>query len=97
MTENTVAGTPGPWRVGDAGHTIFGAPDPTRNTPDQVATLCRTRFSTRSNARLIAAAPELLDALRGMLEWARRVEQHTPGLEVAQAVTAIAKAEGRTP
>lgn len=47
-----------------------------------------------ANAHLIAAAPALLEACKGMLEWARRVEEKNPGMEVAQAVNAIAQAEG---
>jgi hypothetical protein len=41
---------------------------------------------------LHAAAPDLLVALEGMLEWARRVTQRNPGMEVANAMNAITKA-----
>ena len=44
--------------------------------------------------RLAASAPDLLAALRGMLEWARRVHGPNPGPEVAAAVAAINLAEG---
>jgi hypothetical protein len=47
-----------------------------------------------ANARLIAAAPELLEALKGMMEWARRVKGSNPGPEVFEASAAIAKATG---
>jgi hypothetical protein len=48
-----------------------------------------------ANARLIAAAPEMLEALEGMLEWARRVKGKPPeGLEVFNAINAIARAMG---
>lgn len=47
-----------------------------------------------ANARLIAAAPELLAALNGMMEWARRVKASNPGAEIANARTAIALATG---
>lgn len=54
-----MAHTPGPWRVGDAGHTVFGPP--AGLPPIMVATLENAREgSARDNARLIAAAPELL-------------------------------------
>jgi len=50
--------TQGPWRIGDAGRTVFGAPngDP---SPETVA-----RGLSRANARLIAAAPDLLEAAK---------------------------------
>jgi len=40
------------------------------------------------------AAPELLEALMGMLEWARRVKGLNPGPEIVQAMNAIARAAG---
>lgn len=46
--------------------------------------------------RLIAAAPEMLEALKGMLEWARRVKVRNPGMEVVTAMNAITKAEGQS-
>jgi hypothetical protein len=45
-----------------------------------------------ANAQLIAAAPELLAALIGMREWARRVKGPNPGMEVYAAICAIEKA-----
>ena len=45
--------TPGPWRVGDAGATVFG-PKSDKPAPEIVATV-----KHKANARLIAAAPEL--------------------------------------
>jgi hypothetical protein len=88
------AHTPGPWRVGDAGHTVFGAPDAGRATPDRVATLCQSRFSARGNARLIAAAPDLLDALNAVYA----DTEVWPSDELRILVeAAIAKAEGQAP
>jgi hypothetical protein len=49
---------------------------------------------TEANARLIAAAPELLDACKAMLEWARRGETKNAGPEILLATNAVAKAEG---
>jgi hypothetical protein len=49
-----MAHTPGPWRIGDAGHTIFGPPNGSP-CPEIIA-----HGLTKANARLIASAPELL-------------------------------------
>lgn len=43
---------------------------------------------------LHASAPDLLEALKGILDWARRVRDINPGMEVSDALTAINKAEG---
>lgn len=51
--------TAGPWRVGDAGHTVFGPP---MGEPAPMMVAQRVR---PADARLIAAAPELLEAVRG--------------------------------
>lgn len=37
---------------------------------------------------------ELLSALKGMLEWARRVKGTNPGPEILNAINAVDKAEG---
>ena len=57
-----------------------------------------------ANARLIAAAPDLLEALRGSVEWLRRlreeseaavIESAPDGFSLCDAEAIIAKAEGR--
>ena len=55
--------SPGPWRVGDAGATVFGPPNG-NPSPETVANVKR-----RANAALIAAAPDLAAALRALLDW----------------------------
>jgi hypothetical protein len=45
-----------------------------------------------ANARLIAAAPDLLEACEGMLAWARRVKTISAGPEIAIAVAAVSRA-----
>ena len=61
--------TPGPWRIGDAGNTVFGLPD---TVPDQapviIAGLGKARGAKAANARLIAAAPDLLEAAKRFFE-----------------------------
>ena len=66
--------TPAPWRIGDAGMTVFGPP----NGNPLPETVAATR--NRADARLIAAAPDLLHALQLIdsnaaesPEWIRRV------------------------
>lgn len=76
--------TPGPWKITAASFTIkaaavgtvvYGNPD----NPNRLA-----------DARLIAAAPDLLEALKGVLRVADRA---TTEFDAARA--AIAKAEGK--
>lgn len=85
--------TPGPWEVD--GPRIYST------TKTLVATvgLFRSLETASANARLIAAAPDLLAALESLLEWAADV--HDPmkqsrinysGMDAARA--AIAKAKG---
>ena len=98
--------TPGPWHtlchgdsLEDGSHRVtIAGPSTPDNFAGQVATAWRKGASAEeveANARLIAAAPDLLDALKGMMEWARRVRAANPGMEVAEAMNAIARVEGR--
>jgi hypothetical protein len=84
--------TPGPWRIGDAGHTVFGPPNGSPS-PRTVATVV-PHNDRRDNARLIAAAPEMKQALGDLLEWATLMGGwDSPAWERAQQ--AYNKAEGR--
>jgi len=47
----------------------------------------------KANARLIAAAPELLEALKDLVRYLKYIENDSTGLELAEF--AIAKAEGQ--
>jgi hypothetical protein len=53
--------TPGPWRIGDAGFTVFGPPN--GNPAPEVIAPCRHK----KNTALIAAAPDLLAACKSAL------------------------------
>ena len=57
--------TPGPWKIDYGYNRSINFIGPC--VPDQYAGSSWLRV-TEANARLIAAAPELLDALKGMLE-----------------------------
>ena len=90
--------TPGPWTVVSEGMV----------SPKVVGAngfgICHTTYAptgAEANARLIAAAPELLEALRMFVVWYGLRDKHDTLLppkmqeaELAQAMRAIAKAEG---
>jgi hypothetical protein len=92
--------TPGPWEKQKRGRELdicdSGAGEPMLRRPWQT---CK---NAKANARLIAAAPDLLEALRGLL---RETRQSVPNINVKkhfslmvqmeEAKSAIAKAEGR--
>lgn len=96
--------TPGPWVVGPADDTVVthlgkdgvryevAAIDGDYNEPDEWPVM-------EANARLIAAAPDLLSAAHSALFVLRIVYERSPGTNEAGAITAleeaIAKAEAR--
>jgi hypothetical protein len=88
--------TPGPWMIGFK-HDEMGviAPGPVA-IADCNYDPALSESEKQANARLIAAAPEMLEALRGMMEWARRVKEINPGMEVFSAISAIRKALGES-
>jgi hypothetical protein len=88
--------TPGPWNVyGDAYRFVIARP-----RPDHKPLICEapdsepTTPEERANVNLIAAAPEMYEALRGMLDQPESPESYDAMLARAQA--ALAKAEGRS-
>ena len=53
------------------------------------------KFDAESDARLIAAAPEMLEALRALLAASLPVDKEANGMDaVEKAISAIAKAKG---
>ena len=99
--------TPGPWRVNGGGKLRWisadskvatHSDDVNRNTPSDNM-VCESVYE--ADARLIAAAPELLEALRMFVVWYGRRDKHDTLLppkkqeaELAQAMRTTAKAEG---
>ena len=91
--------TPGPWVVLNAGATVsrYGYADSAETIAD---VRHKPDGESAANAALIAAAPELLEALRGMIDYAAS----EIGIEPEEAVgghfkaarAAIAKAESRS-
>lgn len=57
--------TPGPWRVGDAGHTVFGPPNgnPSPHIIADIHGRAGYPGELRANARLIASAPTMAELL----------------------------------
>lgn len=95
--------TPGPWRQFEHNGNVMVCAG-----PSHLATVAiggaMDESSDRANARLIAAAPELLDALRTILEYAECYDDAGPRAagwqsaelraDIEAARAAIAKAEG---
>ena len=79
--------TPGPWECDQIGHEVF---ETQRMTV--IATLPLAR--TMADARLIAAAPELLEALAAVLADAKRRKSPLAENITEFAHAAIAKAKG---
>lgn len=95
--------TPGPWRFDEEHNEIVGRPEwgcirfrvKGEWSVASVETDCGSDAEVEANARLIAAAPELLDALRSAVG-AMEVLDHPKGYgALLKAQNAIAKAEGR--
>lgn len=101
--------TPGPWKV-DAMGNVWSADTKVCEMSEHpvIASGCyreKTDDEHRANARLIAAAPELLEALRDCVKWygnrtnddfrnddsLRPIDQQPP--EIQRAMRAIAKAK----
>jgi hypothetical protein len=90
--------TPGPWKIAATGHVVTAA---------DYSRICRVEqlpgMDSReidANARLIAAAPELLDALQNIvnsLTLAGPPELACQQYQLDTARAAIAKATGNTP
>lgn len=87
--------TPGPWKVADRFYILMDD-----DVACEVAKVCDENIDDDmvgqcdADARLIAAAPEMLAALKYMVENAEA--EGWSGLMISDAVAAIAKAEGRS-
>jgi hypothetical protein len=92
MSNNTH--TPGPWTVRNEHFRPLAILSADRASI--VALLPDT--APKSNARLIAAAPEMLEALEELTEWGRTytspLDPNSPHQLLINAVNAIAKAKG---
>lgn len=88
MSTKTQSHTPGPWRSGDAFNTVFGPPN---GNPSPV-TIADVRNGNEANARLIAAAPDLLAGAKILLAAWEDDGQDSHAADSLRA--AIAKAGG---
>ena len=89
MTTHMTTHTPGPWRLMNSDKEVYGAfEDDGRGW--RVADLAWSTTNWRANARLIAAAPELLAALEEMMYY------DDGGHRGDKARAAIAKAKGES-
>lgn len=90
--------TPGPWHAESSGEPLAGWMVLARGQGNCVCSTSNLKGRAEANARLIAAAPELLDAAKLVLvDLDHYVSNHGPGPDVRLATlrAAIAKAEGQ--
>jgi hypothetical protein len=82
--------TPGPWREGIDGNNRVYGPDASGEHTGLIAVV----YKGRANIRLIAAAPELYEALRRYREWAAHFDANVPQDLCDTTAIALAKARG---
>lgn len=90
--------TPGPWVIGrgaDGFPIVHTAPDTDSPSGQGVAHVCKRAMCQDhiANARLIAAAPDLLEALKAIDAWASNKSAHNERSIIAQVRAAIAKGQ----
>ena len=94
-----MAHTPGPWRFAKDGHEPYWNVDmPLPGLPGYGYANAMV-YTTEADARLIAAAPELLHELQHLLSmWEESIGWEPDYMDMADSARkAIAKAEGRSP
>lgn len=79
------------WRVGDAGNTIFGPPNGTP-TPEIIAIVHK---GNKANARLLAAAPDLLEIAKAYRDLLKSKPYLTITDHYHHIESVINKAEGK--
>lgn len=84
--------TPGPWRVNDLFKNIVGVYVETEK--DQICEFHTDTPNVDANARLIAAAPELLEALIELCDLIKDGDYDFDSFSLQPAKRAIAKATG---
>lgn len=99
--QQSVVHTPGPWKIANNSRSVLaGAGSVKINqqagpAAQSAAVEARNEFTLRANAKLIAAAPDILDALRKIRgELCRRHSPLVVETDYAYINAAIAKATG---
>jgi hypothetical protein len=87
-TDTKSAHTPGPWHVHENGYGVFFADSQTNGSVAKIA----DKECALANARLIAAAPELLETLESIVACAEASASTASWIPTAKA--AIRKARG---
>jgi hypothetical protein len=86
--------TPGPWTVQITGmRGSFHIPEAQRHEAAKTGDGVDGYTVSKANARLIAAAPDMLAALKAITEWFLIAHPDHIDCPICQAKTAIAKAE----
>lgn len=95
-SDEVVSHTPGPWSISTISDTIINGDR--RPLGFVYAPAVESSFlqQARADARLIAAAPELLQSVREILGWYIEGGHAVPRIYIDRANAAIAKAEGRS-
>jgi hypothetical protein len=86
--------TPGPWLIADEKADVAIVAFDQAAQHERVIAYCAIDGDTTANARLIAAAPELLEALKDMAADFRALDLPYGNRAYQQAIAAINKAEG---
>jgi hypothetical protein len=92
MKTKTAKHTPGPWKAHDDDGTGT-LPCVLSDKVNAGGNFYVAQCNVFADAQLIAAAPELLEALKTLLNWANAASLNEIPCKVAEA--AVAKAEGR--
>ena len=92
--------TPGPWVVDPANPNLVARDGDVYEyicevSPSVFSNSTHSYDQECANARLIAVAPELLEALKELMEYAGIIEERCDTVATNKARAAIAKAEGK--
>ena len=74
--EMEIKHTPGPWKVANNSRSVLAGTVKINQqagpAAQSAAVEAKNEFTLRANAKLISAAPEMLEALTELVEWSKR-------------------------